>query len=356
MSKFLTLSYTKVVNAIVQSLDSCRVSLLRLTLKPKILRALYSQTHTRLAAGLLVTIACTLPLAFLRPELLLAFGPMIFGYPHLIASYRITPELKCFALFLVMTALAIALHLAQIGPPLPFGVWQIVVATLTLMIVRRGQWMSVGLALVVCAVMVKLAWLEPLMFVGGSLLLHNWVAFFYWIKVSRNSLRRKVAVLSTVLFFVIHYLVLNGSLDAWIPMIDGQVQFMGNVENTAWMLASWSTDAVVWYRYLVLYVFGLSVHYFVWLRAIPESRKVSEHPSSFRLIAEDLKLSLGKKVLLFTSILSVGGMILWLISMPLGAKVYFEIAILHGSLELMFLLTPTHLKCAGDLKTLSSKA
>lgn len=338
MSKFLTLSYTKVVNAIVQSLDSCRVSLLRLTLKPKLLRALYSQTHTRLAAGFLFTSLCVLPLAFLRPELLLAFGPLIFGYPHLIASYRFTPELKCFALFLVMTAVAVVLHLAKFGSPLPFGVLQMMVATLTLLIVRRGQWKSMGLAIVVCAVMVKLAWLEPLIFVGGSLLLHNWVAFFYWIKVARTSVRRKVAGLSTLLFLVIHLLVLNGNLDAWIPLIDGQVQFMGNVENTAWMLASWSTDAVVWYRFLVLYVFGLSVHYFVWLRAIPESRKVSEHPSSFRLIAEDLKLSLGKKVLLFTSILCVGGMILWLISMPLGAKVYFEIAILHGSLELMFLV------------------
>ena len=338
MSKILTLSYTKVVNAIVQSLDSCRVSLLRLTLKPKLLRALYSQTHTRLAAGLLFTIACTLPLAFLRPELLLAFGPLIFGYPHLIASYRFTPELKCFALFLVMTAVAVFLHLAKFGSPLPFGVLQMVVATITLLIVRRGQWKSMGLAIVVCAVMVKLAWLEPLIFVGGSLLLHNWVAFFYWIKVARTSVRRKVAGLSTLLFLVIHYLVLNGNLDAWIPMIDGQVQFMGNVENTAWMLASWSTDAVVWYRFLVLYVFGLSVHYFVWLRAIPESRKVSEHPSSFRLIAQDLQASLGKRIFVFTLLLSAGGIILWLISMPLGAKVYFEIAILHGSLELMFLV------------------
>lgn len=343
MSKILTLSYTKVVNAIVQSLDSCRVSLLRLTLKPKLLRALYSQSHSRLAVGMLLTCALTLPLAFLRPELLLAFGPLIFGYPHLIASYRFTPELKCFALFLVMTAIAVGLHLSEFGQPLPFGVWQMVVATLTLLIVRFGQWKSMGLAMVVCAVMVKLAWLEPLMFVGGSLLLHNWVAFLYWIKDSRNSARRSVAMLSTLLFLVIHYVVLNGSLDAWIPMTDGQVQFAGNVENTAWMLASWSMDQMVWYRLLVLYVFGLSVHYFVWLRAIPESRKVSEHPSSFRLIAQDLQVSLGKRIFIFTLLVSAGGIILWLISMPLGAQVYFEIAILHGSLELMFLLIPKNL-------------
>lgn len=338
MSKILALSYTKVVNAIVQSLDSCRVSLLRLTLKPKLLRALYSQSHSRLAVGMLLTCVLTLPLAFLHPELLLAFGPLIFGYPHLIASYRFTPELKCFALFLVMTALAVGLHVTEFGQPLPFGVWQMVVATLTLLIVRFGQWKSMSLAIVMCAVMVKLAWLEPLMFVGGSLLFHNWVAFFYWIKDSRNSSRRSVAMLSTFLFLVIHLLVLMGHLDAWIPMTDGQVQFAGNVENTAWMLASWSTDALVWYRLLVLYVFGLSVHYFVWLRAIPESRKVSEHPSSFRFIAQELQASLGKKIFIFTLLLSAGGIILWLISMPLGTRVYFEIAILHGSLELMFLL------------------
>jgi hypothetical protein len=275
-----------------------------------------------------------LPLAFLRPEWLLAFGPMIFGYPHLIASYRFTPELKSYGLFMVMTVFAVALHLSKFGAPLPFGVWQIVVATLTVMIVRRGHWS----AILVCAVLVKLAWLDPLLFVGGSLLLHNWVAFFYWIKVSRTQTRRNVAVLATLLFFVIHALVLSGRLDGWIPLTDGQVHFAGTAENTAWMLASWSSEAVVWYRFLVLYVFGLAIHYFVWLRAIPESRKRGEHPSSFRLIAQDLEASLGKKTLIFTLCLCVGGMVLWFISKPLGAQVYFELAILHGSLELMFLL------------------
>ncbi len=274
-----------------------------------------------------------LPLAFVRPELLLAFGPLIFGYPHLIASYRFTPELKSYGLFVVMTALAVALHISKFGAPLPFGVWQIVVATLTLMIVRRGQWW----AILVCAGLVKLAWMEPLMFVGGSLLLHNWVAFFYWIKDSRGSARRNVAVLATMLFLVIHVLVIGGTLDAWIPLSNGHVLFAGNTENTAWMLASWSTEAIVWYRFLVLYAFGLSVHYFVWLRAIPESRKQGEHPSSFRLVAQNLQASLGKKAFIFTLCLSVSGIILWLFSMPMGAQVYFEIAILHGSLELMFL-------------------
>lgn len=277
--------------------------------------------------GLLLSMAFYLPLAVLRPELLLAFGPLIFGYPHLIASYRFTPELKSYGLFLGMTALAVGLHVSKFGAPLPFGVWQIVVATLTLMIVRRGSWW----AILVCAVLVKLAWMEPLMFVGFSLLLHNWVAFFYWIKVSKTRARRHSAVLATLLFLVIHVLVLSGRLD-------GHVHFADNTENTAWMLASWSSDPIVWYRFLVLYAFGLSIHYFVWLRAIPESRKNTEHPSSFRLMAQDLQASLGKRALLFTLCVCAGGIILWLFSMPLGAQVYFEIAILHGSLELMFLL------------------
>ncbi|MBY0517300.1 MAG: hypothetical protein K2P81_10345 [Bacteriovoracaceae bacterium] len=322
------------MNAIVQSLDFCRVSLLRLTLRPRFFRTLYAQAHTRLAVGMLLVTALFLPIAFLKPEILLAFGPLIFGYPHLISSYRFTPELKNFALFLFMTAVAVALHLSHVGAPLPFGVWQIVVATVTLMISRKGQWS----AILVCAALVKLAWMEPLIFVGGSLLLHNWVAFFYWIKVSRNSARRTVAILATLLFLAIHLLVLMGNFDGWIPLNNGNVHFAGNAQNTAWMLASWSNDVIVWYRFLVLYVFGLSVHYFVWLRAIPESRKVGEHPSSFRLIYQDLKASIGEKVFLFTLALSAGGIVLWLISLPLGAQVYFEIAILHGSLELMFLL------------------
>lgn len=326
------------MDAIVQSLDSYRVSVLRLSLRLKFLRALYSQAHTRLGFGFLVTSLFYFPLAVLRPEILLSFGPMIFGYPHLVASYRFTPAFKRYGLILVMTAVAMALHVFKVGAPLPFGVWQMVVATATMLIVRSPKFMDACIAMAVCGGFMKLAWMEPLIFVGGMLILHNWVAFFYWIKVSKNAARRRVAVASTFLFLVVHVLVLGGVVDSMIPTVNGNIVFAGNSQNTAWMLASWSADQFVWYRLMILYAFGLSVHYFVWLRAIPESQKMSEHPSSFRMIAENLKMGMGMRALILTLCVSVGGVILWMFSRPLGAQVYFEIAILHGAIEMMFLL------------------
>jgi hypothetical protein len=341
VSKIYLSFYTRVVNAFVQSLDFFRVSFLRFSLKPRLLRSLYTKTHTRLAFGFLVSILFYLPIAFLWPQWLLSFGPLIFGYPHLISSYRFTPEFRNYGLLILMTALAVALHVFKVGSPLPFGVWQIVVATLTLLIVQRMNPLRALLAISICGVLVKLAWIEPLIFVGASLLLHNWVAFFYWIKVSKEKARKNIAILAMMIFLVINLVILGGFLDSWIPATDGVITFAGPSENTAWMLASWSSDAHVWYRFLVLYVFGLSIHYFIWLRAIPESKKTTEHPSSYRLIAQNLKISLGQRALIFTLCLCGVGIIFWVFSMPMGAQVYFEVAILHGSLELMFLLKPS---------------
>jgi hypothetical protein len=332
---------------IVQYLDSIRVLLLRWSLGTRILRRLYSRTHYRLAAGMVISTAFYLPVAFLRPQLLLAIGPLIFGYPHLVASYRFTSApLKKYRLFILTTILAIALHVSKVGfahyENLPFGVWQIIVATLTLIISlflsKNLSWMKTGLALLVCIGLVRLAWLEPVMYVGGTLIVHNWVAFIYWITACKQRARRVTAVLSTLLFLIIHLLVFYGHLDSWIPVKDGAITFSGSTQVTGWYLASWTTDALVWYRFLVLYTFGLSIHYFVWLRAIPESLSPFEHPHCFRLSLSNLKQNLGKKTLIFTGLFIIAGTAVWLVSLPLGSKIYFEIAILHGSLELIYLV------------------
>jgi hypothetical protein len=186
--------------------------------------------------------------------------------------------------------------------------------------------------------MIKLAWLEPLIYVGATLILHNWVAYIYWIITAKEKRRRFVAIGSSLLFLFIHLLVFNGYLDSFFPMKDGALQFGGESQTTGWYLASWSSDPLVWYRLLVLYTFGLSMHYFVWLRAIPETLSPFEHPNNFRLILNNLRRDLGRNALIFTILVALSGTILWLFSFSLGSAIYFEMAILHGSLELIFLI------------------
>lgn len=337
------MEFLKTEDLMVRSLDSIRVNFLRLTLRLHFLRKLYSQTHSRLATGMILSTIVYLPIAFFRPDLLLAFGPLIFGYFHLVASYRFTSYLKTYGVFVAVTLVAVALHLTDPGLT-PFGVWQIVVATMTFILTglvsKTIHLKQIGIAIIVCGVMISLAWAEPIMYVGGTLILHNWIAFIYWIKNSTTNKRKLTAFISTVLFFVIHVLVFSGTLDFLIPMQDGIVTFKDSTQTTGWYLASWTNDSIVWYRLLVLYTFGLSIHYFVWLRAIPESMSSFEHPNSVRVIVKNLRNDLGKKALLFTALAILGGVLIWLLSFPTGNRIYFEVAILHGALEIMYLQNP----------------
>ena len=334
----------EVIIQLTKTLDYWRASLLRLTLRSQTLREIYQWSHLRHPSALFIQTLIYLPLAFARPDLLLVFGPLIFGYTHLIASFRFTPThaQRSFWVLALVTAVCIALHLSQMPLPnlgqLPFGSWQMLCATFALLVLETLNWKRRVLALGLCTLFLVLTWQQPLLSVGGMLLLHNWVAFLTWIKLAPAGKRKQAALLSTSLFFLVHLFVLLGFLDGWIPMEAGVVNFPGRSQMTAWLMASWSEDPLVWYRLLVLYVFGLALHYYVWLKAIPESQSPYEHPHSFRMVFTKLKADLGLKAFVFTLLLTVLGMTLWLVDRPLGARVYFEVALLHGAVELMFLI------------------
>ncbi len=328
---------------LTKTLDYWRSQFLRLTLRSESLRGLYQSSHLRHPTAIALQTLIYLPLAFARPDLFLIMGPLIFGYSHLIASFRFTPThaKRSFWVLALLTGTCIALHLSQISLPtfgqLPFGSWQMVCATLALLILEKLNWLRRIWAVIVCALFLVFTWREPLLSVAGMLLLHNWVAFFTWIKRAPQGKRTQAALVSSSLFFLVHVFVLLGYFDGWIPLDHMGVSFPGQSQTTAWLLATWSEDPVMWYRFLVLYVFGLSLHYYVWLTAIPESQSPYEHPHSFRLVLSKLKKDLGLRALIFCLALALLGTLLWLFDRKLGARVYFEMALLHGAVELMYL-------------------
>jgi hypothetical protein len=274
-------------------------------------------------------------MALARPDLLLISGPLLFGYPHLIASFRfIRPNMAY--LFFTLTLVCILGRLF-LTTQIPFGVWQIIIAFLGLCIIKWRN-MNTPIAtllftLIFCLGLIGLAYLEPIMFIGGSLIVHNWIGFFYWMRASSNLKRKKIAISCFFLFLMIHVSVLNGQFDSYFS-------FMPSNETltTAWYLASWSSDPIVWYRVLVLYAFGLSMHYFVWLKAIPESKNSAEHPSSFRLTIKNMQKEFGRNLFFLFSLISITGVLIWIFYFPFGSQFYFECAILHGMLEIVFLV------------------
>lgn len=333
------------VHTLIGRLDFFRASCLKLILRSHLIRGLYLRCSTRLCIGYLLTLVFYFPIAVIRPDILLLSGPLIFGYPHLIASFRYVQKMSV-RLFAILTLICILGHISGIGSTilseLPFGGWQILVAMAGLIIFNSvSKSFTSGLiilSLILCSGLLYLAFQDAIIFVGGMLILHNWVGYFYWIMVSKTKARRMTSVMALTVFTLIHYVVLIGSVDSFFPSASAHINFPGDTQATAWYLASWTGDSVIWYRFLVLYAFGLSMHYFVWLKAIPQSLNPLEQPNNFRLSLKYLREDLGDKILLALLMISILGFMIWLFSFNLGARIYFEMAILHGALELVFLI------------------
>lgn len=343
------------INQTTSALDRLRQVFLRNTLKYSFLNSVFRHYVKRTTYGISFWTVFIFPLAIVRPDFLLLFGPLVFGYPHIIASYRflysrdlVTLKNKnhLFTLFFAMTALTIFIYAYRMSfEAIPFGLWQQALAIVALAAAYFiGIFKSrvvLALGSLIAAASAWFAWHEPLLYVGAVLILHNWAAYIHWIFTCKTKKHRNIAIISTIIFAILHAVVLSGIIDFLLPYTRLQEW---NIQGTAWTVASWSENPLIWYRWLVLYTFGLSMHYFIWLRAIPETTSDSEVPLCFRATVEATRKDLGNRLTQLAFMISFLGILIWLINYPMGHVIYFQIALLHASLEAVFL--PTKFKRA----------
>lgn len=336
------------VDAAIGILDRSRQLLLRLALQSTWLRQCYQKYETRTLFGLLLTTALAFPIAVLRPDFLLAMGPFVFGYPHLVASYRFLFRREksarktrpyFFTLFSIFTVATIVLYSCRLFfSSVAFSVWPQTLALVVLLVAHAAGWLSGKIALVTGVLtalgFIAFAWHEPLIYAGAILMIHNGIAYIHWIATCRNSTRRLVAYFGAVLFLMIHAVVLLGGVDSWLQTVHLQEW---KLDATAWFLASWSQDPLVWYRWLLLYSFGLTMHYFIWLRALPESELKTNVPLCFRSSLKQWRNDLGPATFMMLLLVFGAGLTLWMLNQKTGQMIYFQIALLHGSLEVVFL-------------------
>lgn len=348
-------------SAVIQTtrqLDRARVASLRFTLKFELLRLIYCDRALRLGLNYLILCALYLAISLRFSIVLLVLGPMLLGYPHLIASYRFlqNPKLnlktgwdttRIFQVFLILTLFSLAIrflgpHLGPL-PTLPYGTWEIVLSLTLFTILKTSlnslrAFLPMALTFAVIGAVLTLSWKSPLAFVGIALIFHNWVAFGHWIFSAKDAKNRWVALAATLIFALIHIFIFLGFFDSWISISQFNFLSSQSFEVRGWTLAPWSNEPIMWDRAVVLYAFGLSLHYFIWLRAIPQNLDHKSVPNSFRQSLEKLKADCGPKT---TVLLFSGGFLalaLWLFTSFAG-RIYFGVAMLHGWLEFVVLIT-----------------
>lgn len=342
-------------NQFVRPLDLVRVAWLRLTMKNILVRKIYADRTQRLAVTFIFLSGLYLLISLKWSLPMLVLGPVLLGYPHLIASYRFLQrpfeKNNLFSLFLFLTLLSLAIRFVAVPleflPHLPYGTYEIFLSASALAFLKIPfRWPVKAGTLFLVALVLRLAWSNPLAFVGIALISHNWVAFGHWIIAAKNKKDRTVAMVATFIFAAIHMLISQGYADAWISLENSNFISTMFFEVKGWVLTPWSNDPLVWSRALVLYTFGLSLHYFIWLQAIPQCLDQNTVPNSFRRSLEQMRIDCGSKTTLILLIGAVSTLGIWIFTNYAG-PIYFGVAMLHGWLELIFLFAAI---CANLLK------
>jgi hypothetical protein len=315
---------------LLRPLDAARSRFLR-ALAP-LFRTLIVAREPRVAlvASLLLlsafAVACTLPIA------VLALGPLVWGIPHILADVRylvVRPRLHTRPWVLAVIG---ATTLAGL---LGFGVRGALAGAVVAMLFARASTARRALGVAVTGALFGLAvwagWKADLAFVH----LHNLVGVGLWWAWRRRDARLHWAPLALVAAGCA--LILGGA-------VDGLPRFTGGL-HAAWTgldlhrLAQGSSPLPTGpfvARFFMLYAFGQSAHYVVWLRLMPEDDRPSPTPRSFTQSLRALHADLGGPVL-WLAVIGAGALLVWALWHGVGGARdrYIDLAFFHGYLELV---------------------
>jgi hypothetical protein len=348
----------QVIGISLSYLDLLRAQVLRLAMSNSLVRKLFLNRALRLQTLFLAAAFFYLGLSLFFPLWVLAIGPVVWGIPHILASLRYIPHAigspqikrKQITQFLVGTWVVITLlkflwdkgYLAinsfyfpqENGVELVTGLFLIFTLSIFLKAHLRQVLVSLALFLPIAII----SWLFPLETIGALILIHNWIAFIYWIRSTKTKDEQQVAFFSLAVFAFIHVLVLFGTFDFLYQFYAPQGFFSGlqlDYSDLGKTIAPWSQNSKLWFHLVVLYAFGQAVHYFIWLKAIPEQELKTEYPISFRLTWHHLLQDYGRKTLIAVCALILTSAAVWaFVQFPEARALYFIVAAVHGYLEI----------------------
>lgn len=276
------------------------------------------------------------------PMWLLALGPIVWGVPHVLADVRylvVRPGFHRRAMIVVPAVLGLAAGWAG------FGVRAALVAGGVVALVARGSWPR---RLVVAVSLFALAALAQTAPITATLVyahLHNAVAVLLFVLWSNrgteppNETQRR-----TGLRLVPVLVVALGALAIATGVLDGAVARATPI-GSAWfgdiadqLAPQWLVDDPrIALRLVLLYAFGQSVHYVMWLRLVPEADRTSPRPRSFRQSVRALRNEIGLPLLVVFGLTALVFVVWAGVDLAQARIRYLEVAFFHGWLEIVAL-------------------
>jgi hypothetical protein len=330
-------------DTLVLPLDRARTRLLVSALRIRVLRGLLLDKPRRIGALLVVHAGVAFVLAVFAPTVLLLVGPLLLGVPHLVSDVRylvLRPLLsaRTRAVLLGGSALILAVRGAQsLGfgrpewPELALSLGMLVLATLTA--ARPGAGRRVALALGATALLAAVGAAWPQGFRLALSHLHNLAALALWALAFARQ-RRSALTLGLGVIGLAGLLLATPL--AWFGFQLGLREFMGlHALAAADTLAVGVHSAKLALGIVASFAFLQSVHYAVWLHAVPQEQTRGNATLTFRMSARKLRGELGAWGLAGVALLSLGLPAAALVASPLGVKnLYLSLSSFHAYLEL----------------------
>jgi hypothetical protein len=298
-------------------------------------KSLFRSRAKRVAWFGALSVALAFVFAVLLPLPMLAIGPLVLGVPHLLSDVRYLLVRQGLHRDLRFLALGLA-PLALVW--VPGGYKYVGAAWVGGALASR----STGLKkVVVLSATLSLAWLYGYLGAPAMLFLayaHNYIAAGLLLVVFTRSRIHASAIV--LMLLAGSALIVFGGVDALVLRshrpIAGLLSSSADLE-TAMSQYALGMPAVIAMRLLVLFVFAQSVHYIVWLRALPDELREREGIRSFRASVRALRHEMSARVL-FGFALLFAAIVVWGIFAPEAARLgYLQVASFHAHLELAFL-------------------
>lgn len=359
----------RTVDRCAQYLDFIRARVLRITMRIEWLRPFFYHRALRLLSLFALAWTLTLALSLFFPLWVLLIGPLVYGVPHIFSSLRYfhyavsddahgSPRAAYLIGGLGLAAvsayrLLVSLNIFHVDMP-QLSEWHgstylelaALIATFVAgaVVYRKALRHVIRGGLILVPLIAAFA-IHPLWTIGAMVLIHNFIAFVFWIRSTRTPAERSVAIFSLIAMSLATIAIFLGALD-WLYAYRQPELILDfahlSAQDTGKLIAPWSEQPAFWLHASVAFAFGQGLHYFVWLKAIPDQYHYHETPTSFRQSFSLLSRDFGKAVATALILSSLGAVMIWsFMSFEKARLVYFSLAAFHGYLEIAALALGT---------------
>ena len=340
------------MDSLLEFLDHSRSSILRWSLQFPFARALFKSRAQRLLFFFLISLIINLALSLSVPVWMLVIGPVVFGLPHLVSGARYIARshgLNYRTGFLILISI-LAVGAIRLLQTFQYGNWILIpgwmdawewlafLITLVWLFFQlktstRGMWWKIAVFALVAAV----GFYFPVPVAAFLLIGHNFVSFFYWIQATQTRDEKNVAYWALGLFALVTASILLGTWDSilhWTQAGATELSASASGWSFGQLVFPGSQNDALLDRGLCAYAFGQALHYFVWLKAVPEQSIAQTVPLSFRVSARDFVRDLTRPVAVICAVIClIPLMALFLVHVDVLRNVYVAGSTAHGYIE-----------------------